>query len=334
MLYDTYIYTDNEHRTTKIMKILCIGEALIDMICTDHGSTLAEGENFIKKTGGAPTNVAAAIGALGGEVAIAAHVGPDPFGALLIKTMKDFNVSTEFMSVDAEKFTTLAFVSLLNDGGRDFYFNRGADAELPESLVDAIDFSQYKIIHFGSATAFLPGTLQKTYYAMLNKALQNNCYVSFDPNYRSALFENDKPTFIAHSEAFIKHSHFFKVSDEEAMLITHTTDLDTAVAELEKMSDATFVITLGKDGALLRHGENKITVETLPVKSIDSTGAGDAFVGAVLMQLTKMFTNDSFEVPLLEWKKIVGRANYVGAQTCTHFGAMEAFKHLDKSMLG
>ncbi len=316
------------------MKILCIGEALIDMICTDHGSTLAQGENFKKKTGGAPTNVAAAIGALGGEVAIAAHVGPDPFGALLIETMKDFKVSTEFMSVDAEKFTTLAFVSLLNDGGRDFYFSRGADAELSESLIDTIDLNKYKIIHFGSATAFLPGTLQKTYYAMLNKALENNCYVSFDPNYRSALFENDKPAFIAHSQTFIKNSHFFKVSDEEALIITHTADLDAAVAELEKMSDATFVITLGKDGALLRHGENKITVESMPVKSIDSTGAGDAFVGAVLAQLAQKFTEANFNVSLLDWKKIVGYANYVGAQTCTHFGAMEAFKHLDKTMLG
>ncbi|MCY7292545.1 MAG: PfkB family carbohydrate kinase, partial [Ferruginibacter sp.] len=43
-------------------KILCIGEALIDMICTDKGSALADGNNFIKKPGGAPTNVAAAIG--------------------------------------------------------------------------------------------------------------------------------------------------------------------------------------------------------------------------------------------------------------------------------
>ncbi len=315
------------------MKILCIGEALIDMICTNHGSTLSDGENFIKKTGGAPTNVAAAIGALGGEVAIAAHVGADPFGKLLIKTMKGFNVSTEFMSIDEQKFTTLAFVSLLNDGGRDFYFNRGADAELPESLVDSIDFGQYKIIHFGSATSFLPGTLQKTYYALLNKALQNNCYVSFDPNYRSALFENDKPTFVTHSQTFIKNSHFFKVSDEEAMLITHTDNLDAAVAELEKMSDATFVVTLGKDGALLRHGDNKITVESMSVKSIDSTGAGDAFVGAVLVQLSRLFTENSFDIPLLQWKKIVGHANFVGAQTCTHFGAMEAFKHLNKNML-
>ncbi|MFX5465033.1 PfkB family carbohydrate kinase, partial [Acinetobacter baumannii] len=49
------------------MKILCIGEALIDMICTDKGKSLSAGNNFLKKPGGAPTNVAAAIAALGGE---------------------------------------------------------------------------------------------------------------------------------------------------------------------------------------------------------------------------------------------------------------------------
>ena len=53
-------------------KILCIGEALIDMICTDKGRSLSDGENFLKKPGGAPTNVAAAIAALGGQVELAA----------------------------------------------------------------------------------------------------------------------------------------------------------------------------------------------------------------------------------------------------------------------
>ena len=66
-------------------KILCIGEALIDMICTDRGMALADGEHFLKKAGGAPMNVAAAIGALGGNVAVAAKVGDDPFGQHLVE---------------------------------------------------------------------------------------------------------------------------------------------------------------------------------------------------------------------------------------------------------
>src|SRR5580765_5330069 len=98
------------------MKILCIGEALIDMICTDKGSTLSDGQNFLKKPGGAPTNVAAAIAALGGQVELAAKVGTDPFGRQLIDTMSSFNVSTKWMLQDPYAFTTFAFVSLMEDG--------------------------------------------------------------------------------------------------------------------------------------------------------------------------------------------------------------------------
>lgn len=85
-------------------KILCIGEALIDMICSDKGKPLSEGENFIKKPGGAPTNVAAAIAALGGKVELAAKVGIDPFGKHLIDVMRSFGVSTKWMLQDEKYF--------------------------------------------------------------------------------------------------------------------------------------------------------------------------------------------------------------------------------------
>jgi fructokinase len=89
------------------MKILCIGEALIDMICTDTGTSLSEGQHFLKKAGGAPTNVAAAIAALGGEVELAAKVGADPFGKHLIDVMESFGVTTKWIFRDEHSFTTL-----------------------------------------------------------------------------------------------------------------------------------------------------------------------------------------------------------------------------------
>ena len=145
------------------MKILCIGEALIDMICVDKGKSLSEGNNFLKKAGGAPTNVAAAIAALGGSVELAAKVGIDPFGKHLIDVMQSFGVSTKWVLQDENYFTTFAFVSLMENGERDFYFNRGADSQLTRSEVEAIDLDDVSIIHFGSATGFLPGPLQAAY---------------------------------------------------------------------------------------------------------------------------------------------------------------------------
>src|SRR6186997_873856 len=173
-------------------KILCIGEALIDMICIDKGKPLSDGENFLRKPGGAPTNVAAAIAALGGDVELASKVGKDPFGQHLVDVMDSFGVSTKWMLQDENYFTTFAFVSLMENGERDFYFNRGADGELTRDEVDAIDLKEFSIIHFGSATAFLPGPLQIAYSSLLQKALVQDIFISFDPNYRSLLFQHKK----------------------------------------------------------------------------------------------------------------------------------------------
>jgi fructokinase len=314
------------------MKILCIGEALIDMICTDTGSSLSRGEHFLKKPGGAPTNVAAAIAVLGGDVLLSAKVGADPFGQQLIDTMKDFGVSTEWMVQDKNYFTTFAFVSLMQDGERDFVFNRGADGQLSEKDLEGIDLDTCSIIHFGSATAFLQGPLQQAYKSLLQKVLSKNIFISFDPNYRQLLWKNNTDIFIEQSWNFMKECHFFKVSDEEAMLITGTSSVDEATKILSEKTNATFAITLGKKGTLLMHQKNKIIVESIPVKSIDSTGAGDAFVGAILYQLRDYSLQMIQAMSVDDWKNTIANANKAGARTCEYMGAMEAFKHLSNQI--
>ncbi len=315
------------------MKILCIGEALIDMICTDTGSTLAKGENFLKKPGGAPTNVAAAIAALGGNVLLSAKVGADPFGQQLIDVMKDFGVSTVWMLQDKNYFTTLAFVSLMEDGERDFVFSRGADGQLNEADIAGIDLDECAIVHFGSATAFLPGPLQIAYKSLLQKAKEKNIFISFDPNYRQLLWKNNVSTFIEQSWNFMEQCNFFKVSDEEAMLLTGKESVFDAATVLEEKTKSTFAITLGKEGTLLVHQKMKVTVPSIPVKPIDTTGAGDAFVGAVLYQLSKYSPKTILALSDKEWKEIIANGNKAGARTCEYMGAMEAFKHLSNLIL-
>lgn len=309
-------------------KILCIGEALIDMICTDKGRSLSEGENFLKKAGGAPTNVAAAIAALGGQVDLAAKVGDDPFGNHLIDVMKSFGVSTKWVVKDPSHFTTLAFVSLMENGERDFYFNRGADGFLNTNELKNINLSEYSIVHFGSATAFLPGPLQKSYTDLQQRAMTENVYISFDPNYRSLLFGKNQQSFIDQSWHFLSNSDFFKLSDEEALLLTGERSVDAAAKILLKKTKAVFAITIGKEGTLFGFKGETEVIPSIKVNPIDTTGAGDAFVGAVLYQLWNRSENlDSLSQ--LEWKKIILNANKAGARTCEFMGAMEAYKHLN-----
>lgn len=309
-------------------KILCIGEALIDMICTDKGSSLSDGENFLKKPGGAPTNVAAAIAALGGIVEMSAKVGNDPFGKYLISVMKEFGIDTRSVVEDPDHFTTLAFVSLMENGERDFYFNRGADGMLNQDDISHIDIATFEIIHFGSATGFLPGPLQSTYKNMLVNANKNNLFVSFDPNYRQLLFGNNQQEFIDRSWEFIKNCSFFKVSDEEAFLLTSCTSIVEAAKKFSETTNAVFCITLGKEGTLLSINGITRIIPSIEINPVDTTGAGDAFVGAVLFQLSILDRYNINNLDIEAWAIIIHNANKAGARTCEYMGAMEAFKHL------
>jgi fructokinase len=293
---------------------------------------LSDGEHFLKKAGGAPMNVAAAIGALGGSVAVAAKVGDDPFGKHLIEVLNGFNVDTRHVIKDPHHFTTFAFVSLMENGERDFYFNRGADGQLSAEEIDSIHVPSFGIAHFGSATGFLPGPLQAAYHKMFYKALDENLYVSFDPNYRELLFGNNREEFILRSWAFMEKADFFKVSDEEAFLLTGKSSIEGAAAVFIERTNAVFAITCGQEGTLLGVGGNTFLVPSIAIEQVDTTGAGDAFVGALLFQLSKYSKNDIHSFGAKEWTGLFSNANKAGARTCEYMGAMEAFKQLNDTI--
>lgn len=313
-------------------QILCIGEALIDMICTDKGSTLSAGQHFLKKPGGAPTNVAAAIAALGGKVALSAKVGKDPFGTQLIEVMQEFGVDTQWMLRDEHHFTTLAFVSLMENGERDFVFSRGADGQLSTQDIKAVDINEYGIVHFGSATGFLPGPLQYAYSALLKQSLKAGRFISFDPNYRHLLFKDNIDSFIQHSWYFLEACDFFKVSDEEALLLTKATTVEEAATIFLQRTNAVFAITLGKDGTLMGHQNQTVQIPSIPVKPVDTTGAGDAFVGALLYQLSQHNIAEMKSLSKEQWASYMQQGNKAGARTCEYMGAMEAFKFLSNDI--
>jgi len=313
-------------------KILCIGEALIDMICTDKGMALSDGEHFLKKAGGAPMNVAAAIGALGGSVAVAAKVGDDPFGQHLIEVLNGFHVDTSHIIKDSHHFTTLAFVSLMENGERDFYFNRGADGQLSVEETESIHLQSFGIAHFGSATGFLPGPLNAAYSKVFYKALDENLFVSFDPNYRELLFGNNREEFILRSWEFMEKAQFFKVSDEEAFLLTGQSSIEEAASVFIERTNAVFAITCGQEGTLLGVEGNTFMVPSISIEQVDTTGAGDAFVGALLFQLSKYSKNDIHSFGAKEWTGLFSNANKAGARTCEYMGAMEAFKQLNDTI--
>ena len=98
-----------------------------------------------------------------------------------------------------------------------------------------------------------------------------------------------------------------------------------------KKTNAIFAITIGKEGTMLTVNQETVIVPSIHVKPVDTTGAGDAFVGAVLYQLSKMH-KDLDDISFDNWKNIIYNANKAGARTCEYMGAMEAFKHLSNDI--
>lgn len=306
--------------------IFCIGELLIDMVCVDNKG-LKYGEKFEKKAGGAPANVAASITKLEGNAYFLGQVGDDFFGKFLIGLLNDLNINTE-MAVEKGS-TTMALVGIDADGERNFDFLRGSDGEYSFDNVDISKITATDIIHFGSATGFLEGELKKTYFKLLEYAKESNIYVSFDPNYRDALIKDDMlDQFIADSKEFLKHSDFTKLSDEELYLITNEKDLTAGVNKLHELGVSVVTITLGAEGTYLSvKGENAV-IPSIKIKQVDSTGAGDSFVGAVLKQVSEF--EDKKNISMEQWKEIVAFANKVGAITCTNYGAIASMPTLSE----
>jgi fructokinase len=308
--------------------VVCVGELLIDFFCTDVDIDLVEGQHFEKQAGGAPANVCATIAKLGGVSHFCGKVGNDPFGRFLKKTLDDVKVDTSMLVFDELHPTTLAFVSLQANGERDFVFNRGADAFLVEEELDKAKLSEASILHFGSATALLSDPFQSAYLNTMITAKEEGKFISFDPNFRSGLWKERIPTFIELANKGIALADFVKVSDEELAIITGTSDLSEGTEALHQLGAKMMAVTLGKEGTYLSDGQRSEIVPSVNVQSIDSTGAGDAFVGATLYQMAKKDAKELGDFEQL--KEMIAFSNKVAALVCTKVGAIAAIPTMDE----
>lgn len=304
-----------------IMKVICVGEMLIDFVCTDRNAGLVGGQNYVKKSGGAPANVAACIGKLGGEAVFVGSVGKDPFGDYLKKELEHYHVNTNYLSQISEP-TTLAFVSLFDDGEREFDFIRGADKELNLSTSVIKDLLNNSILHLGSATALLDGTLKATYLNLAIQAKINGNLISFDPNYRIDLWKEDTSKFCERAKAFFSYADLVKVSEDELVLLTQKNSLADGCEEIHKYGVRVVFVTLGSKGCLVSTSNGRYLVPAYEINAIDTTGAGDSFIGAVLFKLSKAESNKHlFADDLHEYVEF---AEKVSAHVCSKLGAMSS----------
>ena len=301
-------------------RVFCLGESLIDFVAEKQGAALSNASEFTKKAGGAPANVACAIAKLGGKSSFIGSVGDDPFGEFLLNIMSDHGVDLS-LAQQSEVFTTLAFVSLTEDGERDFVFSRGADRELKYDPAVKSQFDQ-NILHLGAATALLGGKLEEAYGRYLFDALTHDCFISFDPNFRTDLWKSNEDNFIKKCMPFIEKSQLCKFSKEEAQLLSGKENLSEACEYFHEVGCPIIVVTLGAEGTLVSSASYENIVPSIPISPVDTTGAGDAFIGCLLKQIADLDAIEQLFKDHNMLKEMVKKANIAGAITATNYGAI------------
>ncbi|MFT7587777.1 MAG: fructokinase, partial [Cellvibrionaceae bacterium] len=299
-------------------QIICFGELLIDFVPTVNGVSLAEAPAFKKAPGGAPANVAAGLAKLGQNAAFMGKVGDDEFGRMLASVLAKAGVDTSFMSFDMAARTALAFVTLKANGEREFMFYRhpSADMLLTEAEVDMDAVRNAAIFHYGSIS-LIAEPCRSTHLKILDEAKSAGVFLSYDPNLRLPLWDSAEAAK-AGILSIWKSADIIKISDEELIFLTGE-DTDTSARSLMFDGLKLLLVTEGANGARYYTPDFAGKVAGFKVETIDTTGAGDAFVAGLLSKLVNDQTILQNEGQLRE---VIRFANGAGALTTTGRGAI------------
>lgn len=272
-------------------KLIAIGEALIDFIPDKTGCAFSEVTGFAPKVGGAPANVCGAFSRLGGNSMLITQLGNDPFGHKIADELAAFGIDISAVRFTDEANTALAFVSLEKDGNRTFSFYRkpSADMLLAPGQIEEKWFDDCYALHFGSVSlGDFP--MKDAHIRAIEIARRNGMLVSFDPNLRFPLW-NDRNKLHSRVNEFIPLCDILKISDEELEFITGENDIKKAVPKLFENGAKLIVYTCSKDGAYAFTRGAEAFSPAEKVRAVDTTGAGDGFIGSFLWKLQSLGIN-------------------------------------------
>lgn len=303
--------------------VICLGEALIDFTPLDKQNL-----DFRKNPGGAPANVAVALSRLGVKTSFVGKVGDDVLGNFLVKKMKSEGINIDNMLLTDQAKTAITFVTLDEDGERsfDFYIDPSADRFLrPEELNENL-FKNNKILHFGSIS-LIDEPARSASKKAIKLAEENSMLISYDPNLREMLWDSlvqAKKIMLS----VMENVDILKVSEEELKFLSDKNDIETGAEYLQKKYDIPIIfITCGSQGAYYYHKELGFA-DAFEVDVVDTTGAGDAFMSAVLYHFNESdLSLEEIDNKFLD--KVIKFANYSGSLAASASGAMAALPTIE-----
>ena len=303
--------------------ILCFGEALIDFHAEAAGANSFP-RAFVPFAGGAPANVAVAVARLGGAARFAGMLAHDPFGDFLLDSLQRAGVGVADVARTDEANTALAFVSLDARGERSFNFYRPPSADLmfrPRHF-RAEAFDDLAVFHVCSNSMTDPDLAETTREGM-RRAQAAGALVSFDLNLRPALWPreaNPRPSVWP----ALHLADVVKLCAEEFAWLAEDGD----VPELLWQGRTRLLIVTDGPNPLRWYMRGASGVLPCPqVDAVDTTAAGDAFVGGLLCRLASLPDAGAFDALLDDpaaLHDMLAFAAACGALTVTRQGSFSA----------
>ena len=304
------------------MDLVCLGELLVDLFPAEVGRPYAEISAFRPVPGGAPANVAVAAARLGLASAFIGKVGDDPFGHVLAGVLAREGVDISGMRYDRQARTSLNFLAQPDENSYEcfFYRNPGADMLLRPDELDRPLLGATRAFHFGSLSLGQEPSRAATVEA-LRLARQAGALISFDVNYRPTLWRTPEDAR-AQVMALVPQVDLLKVNEGEVKLLTGTPDPAAGSQALLAQGIALCVVTLGPEGSYFRAASGAGHVPAFPVRTVDATGCGDAFIAGLLSRL--LAAPDWRSLTADGLRQALRYANAVGALTALTQGVIPA----------
>lgn len=268
------------------MRITCLGEALVDLVCERPASGPTDVDAFVPHFGGAMANVAVQAAHHGAEVALCGGVGDDVWGHWLAAQLREAGVDTADLVHEPGGRTPLALVTVDADGEPSFaiYGSTTGLGLVPAAGRIAGAVGRADLLVVSSNTLLGDAERQLTMDAR-DQALAANAKVIVDANIRLPRWP-DAATARAATLALLDGCFLAKMNAHEAQLLTGESDPVAAAEALRGDVARNVVVTSGDGGAILR-GEGNVAreVAALPVVVKNTAGAGDAVTGVLVATL-------------------------------------------------
>lgn len=244
-------------------RALVIGEALIDIVETESGTT--------ELVGGSPANVAVGLARHGHEATLLTRLGRDVRGERIAHHVESAGVELDAGSWTSAS-TSTARAQLKDDGSAEYVF------DIDWSL-GAISVDDVALVHTGSIALFLEPGGSTVLHALRDAA--GHALVTLDPNMRPALV-GAHDAALARFEEAAAVADLVKLSDEDAEWLYPEASAERVLERVAALGPRIVVMTRGSQGAIGLGPGGVASVDALTVDVVDTIGAGDAYMASLV----------------------------------------------------